>query len=116
MPASPSSPATFALERHLLHGLADASRLAILHSLLAEERRVSEVVEETGLSQPNVSKHLACLWGCGLVAREKRGREVHYRAIDGVEALFGAINGVLERTGETVGSCRLTAEALGSPA
>jgi hypothetical protein len=29
----------------------------------------------------NISKHLACLWGSGLVAREKREAEVFYRPI-----------------------------------
>jgi DNA-binding transcriptional ArsR family regulator len=109
---SVAAPPNLALQRHLLHGLADNSRLSILRSVLAEERRVREVVEETGLSQPNVSKHLACLWGCGLVAREKRGREVYYRAIEGVDELFAAIDGVLERAGETVGSCPLTVETV----
>jgi ArsR family transcriptional regulator, cadmium/lead-responsive transcriptional repressor len=64
-----------ALQARLLRGLSDESRLGILE-LRRGERRVSELVERMGLSQPNVSKHLACLWGCGLVARERRGREV----------------------------------------
>lgn len=75
---------------------------------------MSDLVEDTGLSQPNVSKHLACLWGCGLVAREKRGREVYYRPIDGVEDLFAAVDTVLEQAGETVGACPLTDETVGS--
>jgi DNA-binding transcriptional ArsR family regulator len=62
-----------------------------------------ELVERTGLSQPNVSKHLACLWDCGLVARERRGREVFYRSIEGLEELLAAADMVLERAGETTG-------------
>lgn len=99
------------LQRQLFHGLSDRSRLAIL-SALKHERRVSEVVTETGLSQPNVSKHLACLWGCGLVSREKRGREVYYSAIDGIDELLAASARVLEIAGETVGSCPLTTETV----
>ncbi len=97
------------LQAQLLHGLSDQSRLRILGQLRGAEKRVSDLVEATGLSQPNVSKHLNCLWGCGLVAREKRGREVFYWAIDGVDELFGAVEAVLDQAGETVGSCRLTA-------
>jgi DNA-binding transcriptional ArsR family regulator len=78
------------------------------------EQRVSDIVEETGLSQPNVSKHLACLWGCGLVARERRGREVYYRPIEGIEELFSALDGVIESAGETIGACPLTEETIGA--
>jgi len=105
-----------ALQRRLFHGLSDPSRLRILTSLRTGELRVSDLVEGTGLSQPNVSKHLACLWGCGLVAREKCGREVYYRAIVGVEELFEAIDGVIAAAGETIGACPLTDDTLGPDA
>jgi ArsR family transcriptional regulator, cadmium/lead-responsive transcriptional repressor len=106
------APPALSLHRRLLHGLADPSRLRILEALRAGERRVSDLCPETGLSQPNLSKHLACLWGCGLVARERRGREVYYRSIDGIDELFGAIDGVIEAAGETIGACPLTDETL----
>ena len=89
----------------LFHGFSDPRRLAIIEQLTAGERRVSDVVTATGLSQPSVSTHLACLWECGLVARERRGREVHYRLVDGVAELLGAADTVLDRTGDTVGAC-----------
>lgn len=95
------------LQAQLLHGLSDSSRLRILDVLREGERRVSDLVGATGLSQPNVSRHLACLWGCGLVAREKRGREVHYWLIEGVSELLGAVETVLDEAGETVGACSL---------
>ena len=101
------------LQAHLLHGLSDPSRLRILEELREDERRVSDLVAATGLSQPNVSKHLNCLWGCGLVAREKRGREVHYWLVDGVDQLLGAVDAVLDVAGETVGACRLTEQTIG---
>jgi DNA-binding transcriptional ArsR family regulator len=109
---SDAAPANLDLQQRLLLGLGDRSRLAIVSCLLGAELRVSDIVEATGLSQPNVSKHLACLWGCGLVAREKRGREVYYRPIEGVEELFVAVEGILARAGETIGSCPLTAEVV----
>jgi DNA-binding transcriptional ArsR family regulator len=79
--------------------------LAILEALMEGERRVSDIVVATGLAQSNVSMHLACLWDCGLVARERRGREVRYRLVPGVRELLGAADGVLETAGETVGAC-----------
>jgi ArsR family transcriptional regulator len=89
----------------LFHGFSDRSRLSIVEALRDGERRVSDVVAATGLTQPNVSMHLACLWDCGLVAREKRGREVYYRLIEGVPDLLAAAQVILAVAGETVGAC-----------
>lgn len=89
----------------LFHGFSDRSRLRILEALLAGERRVGDIVEVTGLTQSNASTHLACLWDCGLVARERRGREVFYRLTDGVADVLTAADQVLERAGDTVGAC-----------
>jgi len=66
----------------LFRGFSDASRLAILESLRDGALSVGEIVEATGLTQSNASNHLACLLGCGLVAREQRGRYVYYRLSD----------------------------------
>ena len=93
------------LQAQLFHGFSDCSRLSIVEVLRAGERRVSDVVEATGLTQPNVSMHLSCLWECGLVAREKRGREVYYRLLGGVADLLAAADAVLAEAGETVGAC-----------
>ncbi len=94
---------TTALKAKLFRGLADASRLAILESVRARPLCVTEVMEVTGLSQSNVSNHLACLLDCGLVEREQRGRFVYYRPSDarvesllamGEELLTGVARGV----------------------
>ena len=68
-----------ALKAKLCQGLADTSRLGILEALRGGPLSVNELVLATGLSQPNVSNHLACLHGCGLVIREQQGRHVYYR-------------------------------------
>ncbi len=93
------------LRATLFHGFSDRNRLRILEELARGERRVSDIVEATGLAQPNVSAHLACLWDCGLVARERRGREVHYRLIEGVAELLEAADRILLTAGDTVGAC-----------
>jgi ArsR family transcriptional regulator, cadmium/lead-responsive transcriptional repressor len=59
----------------------------------------------SGLAQPNVSAHLACLWDCGLVARQRHGREVYYRLVPGVAEVLAAADRVLAVAGETVGAC-----------
>lgn len=99
------NPVTFEQRLALFRGFGDRSRLAILAELADGERRVTDIVQATGLRQPNVSAHLSCLWDCGLLAREKRGREVYYRPIEGVAELLAAADSVLERAGETVGAC-----------
>ncbi len=62
--------------------LADPTRLAILRSLMQGERNVTQVVEETGCNQANVSKHLKMLAEAGLVARRKEGLQVFYTLDD----------------------------------
>jgi DNA-binding transcriptional ArsR family regulator len=70
------------LKAKLFRGFGDPSRLAILDTLRSGPRTVSEIVETTGLSQPNVSNHLACLRDCGLVLAEQNWRFVTYRLSD----------------------------------
>lgn len=64
--------------------LGDATRLAILRTLMEGERSVGSVVEETGRGQANVSKHLKQLREAGFVARRKEGLQVFYRVSDPV--------------------------------
>jgi DNA-binding transcriptional ArsR family regulator len=89
----------------LLHGLSDHSRLALIDLLADGGQRVSDLTAASGLTQSNVSKHLACLWDCGLVERQRRGREIHYRLVDGLAELLHAADRVLERTGDRVQRC-----------
>ncbi|HKI18415.1 MAG TPA: metalloregulator ArsR/SmtB family transcription factor [Isosphaeraceae bacterium] len=62
--------------------LADSTRLAILRALMGGERNVTQVVEETGRNQANVSKHLKMLAEAGLVSRRKEGLQVLYKLDD----------------------------------
>lgn len=54
----------------LFRGFADLSRLSILEALRDGPRTVSQIVAESGMSQPSASVHLDCLWCCGLVDRD----------------------------------------------
>jgi ArsR family transcriptional regulator, cadmium/lead-responsive transcriptional repressor len=58
--------------------LADPTRRRILLTLLAGPANPGALAEALGTTQPNVSNHLACLRGCGLVLGERLGRHVHY--------------------------------------
>ena len=66
--------AATALAACLFHGLSDPSRLAILQHLALGDHRVVDLTARLGLAQSTVSKHLACLRGCGLVESRPEGR------------------------------------------
>ena len=62
--------------------LGEVSRLQLIRALHNGEKNVTDLVELTGLSQPNVSRHLAVLVATGLIGRRKDGLNVMYRVID----------------------------------
>ncbi len=70
------------VKARLFRGFSDPSRLKILESLRGGGQMVGAIVEQTGLSQSNVSNHLSCLRDCGLVAAEQHGKFVEYRLSD----------------------------------
>jgi len=94
------------LKAKLFRGLADPSRLSILETLRQGPKCVSEIVAETGLSQPNVSGHLNCLRGCGLVKAEQRGRHVYYAiSFSQVAELLRLAGAVLSQVAEEIYRC-----------
>lgn len=62
--------------------LSDPMRLKILHQLQKGERSVTELVEMTSASQPNVSKHLSSLRTHGLVRRRQEGNMAYFSISD----------------------------------
>ncbi len=98
-----ASPALLAT---LFRGLADPARLSCLLAVRERSRTVGDIVAATGLSQPNVSKHLACLRDCGLVQAERSGRFVTYYLCDtGVEEVLRAADALLARSGDNLAAC-----------
>jgi len=77
-----STTSSIDLQAKLFRGFADPSRLSILEALLGQERTVSDLVETTELTQPNVSNHLSCLRDCGLVTVRQQGRFSYYSLSD----------------------------------
>lgn len=99
------------LRAKLFRGFADPSRLAIVEALRRGPLTVSELVRATGLTQPNVSNHLRCLWDCGLVAREPQGRFVRYRLSDRrVDTLLRLADQLLAEVARGVYACTRYAE------
>jgi ArsR family transcriptional regulator len=73
--------------------LAEPARLRML-SLISARGDVCgcELVEPLGLSQPTVSHHLKVLFEAGLLAKERRGRWIHYSVDpEAVEGLRDAL-------------------------
>ena len=58
--------------------LADPTRRRILDALLAGERQVGELVEEAGIHQSGVSRHLRILSEAGFVAMRPDGQRRLY--------------------------------------
>jgi DNA-binding transcriptional ArsR family regulator len=64
------------------HGLSNPSRLKIAIALLEREKSVSELVEELGMKQSQISNQLSCLKYCGFVAPRQEGKYIYYQVKD----------------------------------
>jgi DNA-binding transcriptional ArsR family regulator len=62
--------------------IGEPMRIRLLERLRDEPRSVGELVEATGASQQNVSKHLGVLHQAGIVSRAKDGNRVLYAIAD----------------------------------
>ena len=72
--------ASAALER-LGVALSDPIRQTILLRLSRGPAYPGELAELVDTSRSNLSNHLACLRGCGLVVSERQGRRVRYELV-----------------------------------
>ena len=62
--------------------LSDDSRRRLLVALVDGPGYPSELADALGLARANVSNHLSCLRGCGLVVAQPEGRRVRYELAD----------------------------------
>jgi DNA-binding transcriptional ArsR family regulator len=58
--------------------LADPTRRRILLRLLDGDAYPADLADDLRTGRSNISNHLACLRGCGLVRAEREGRQVRY--------------------------------------
>jgi DNA-binding transcriptional ArsR family regulator len=68
--------------RRLGRAMADDSRSRILLSLLDGPGYPGRLADELALTRSNVSNHLACLRGCGIVVAVPEGRSTRYELAD----------------------------------
>jgi len=62
--------------------MADPTRSRILLELLSGPGYPARLSETLGLTRTNVSNHLACLRGCGIVVATPEGRQTRYEIAD----------------------------------
>lgn len=67
-------------QRHaeICQSLANPTRLEILSHLRDGEKRVSDLVELTGIPQANISQHLTLLRSKGLLDTRREGANIYY--------------------------------------
>ena len=102
----------YKLQAEVLKTLSNPRRLEIIHLLADGPREVTRLADEMGISQPNVSQHLAIMRAAGVVEAERDGREVRYRLSDPeIICACETMRGVLVRR-----LARISAAAIRTPA
>jgi ArsR family transcriptional regulator, virulence genes transcriptional regulator len=66
------------LQAEISKTLANPIRLAILHNLRDGEKSVNELTEILGISQSNLSQHLALMRQKGILKTRKQGTNIYY--------------------------------------
>jgi ArsR family transcriptional regulator len=74
-------------------------RLRLIQALFAGEKNVNTLVEETGGTQTNVSRHLQTLMRASVLSRRKEGLQVFYAIADpSIHRLCELVCGSLEKS------------------
>jgi len=76
--------------------MADPTRSRILLSLLDGPGYTSKLARDLDLTRTNVSNHLSCLRGCGIVVAVPEGRQTRYEMTD--ERIAAALKGLVDVT------------------
>jgi len=87
--------------------LSEPHRLRLLQELEAGERSVGDLIQATGYTQSNVSRHLQTLAEAGMLERRKDGVSVFYRIADPTifelcRLMCGSLQRMLARRGKAL--------------
>lgn len=78
------------------HALSDPTRARVLLVLREAPAFPAELADRLGVSRQNLSNHLACLRGCGLVVAVPQGRRTRYELADSrLRQTLGELAGLL---------------------
>ncbi|WLS81194.1 metalloregulator ArsR/SmtB family transcription factor (plasmid) [Erwinia pyri] len=96
-----------------LRGVAEKTRLSILLALREGEKTVNDITALTGGTQSNISQHLACLKGCGVISRRQEGKYCYY-ALSGPHMLdfLNMLDVLMDEIGSDVACCGLNASLV----
>jgi DNA-binding transcriptional ArsR family regulator len=82
MTEAPAADQPLEAASELLRALASPVRLGIVRELASGGRRVHELVDALGVSQPLVSQHLRVLRTSRIVTARRQAREIEYTLTD----------------------------------
>jgi DNA-binding transcriptional ArsR family regulator len=91
--------------------LSDPTRSRLLLALRDAPSYPAELADQLGVTRQNLSNHLSCLRGCGLVVAIPEGRRVRYELAD--QRLAHALDDLLELVLVTDPACCAAAAESG---
>jgi ArsR family transcriptional regulator len=74
-----TDPQLYELHASICHTLANSKRLEIIDQLRRGEMSVTELAAALGISQANLSQHLAIMRQKGIVTTRREGLSIYYR-------------------------------------
>jgi len=85
----------------------NSTRLEILNLLRDKQLSVTELIEKTKLSQANISQHLSIMKSKGIVASNRKGKNIYYKLtnpkiIKAFDILRGVLAERLRRNGKII--------------
>lgn len=97
---------TLDVKAKFIRGFSDKTRLQILECMIDKERTVSQIVEEINGNQSNISQHLACLKGCGIIVGRQEGKFIYYSLRnEQIRLLLSVMEDVFHQVEEDVAAC-----------
>jgi DNA-binding transcriptional ArsR family regulator len=104
------------LHRLFLKALSNETRLLVLESLRNEPKCVTEISETLNLEQSWISHSLKCLYNCGFVKMERRGKKRIYSLNkETIIPLFNTIDKHITKFGHKLKTCETLADIKGLP-
>lgn len=94
------------IKAKFIRGFSDKTRLQILESIKKREKTVSEIVDDLKGNQSNISQHLACLKGCGIIVSRQEGKYIYYSLRNAeIAQLMDIMEAVFVQVEEEVAAC-----------
>jgi DNA-binding transcriptional ArsR family regulator len=101
------------IKAKFIRGFADKTRLQILHCIKEKEKTVSQIVQEINGNQSNISQHLSCLKGCGIIVGRQEGKYVYYSLRnESIKFLLQMFDEALQDVQQQVACCEKNGQLL----